>query len=183
MLIPLGIIAAMSAVAAWRVRNRKPKGLTPQRRAVFEGALATLKDPTKLRELADVYTKEGLTSEADILRKRAAIRELPKAVKLQRKAVFKKAINSKNPDAIREVAAAFAGEGCFGAARDLNAHAESLLIDVIEEEIPEVDEEEPEEESNEGEEVESTPEQDEADYVTAGGIEDNSPELEGSGTT
>jgi hypothetical protein len=181
MLIPVVLLASMSALAAWRVRNRKPKGLTPQRRAVFEGALVTLKDPTKLRELADVYTKEGLTSEADILRKRAAIRELPKAIKLQRKAVFKKAINSKNPDAIRDVAAAFAGEGCFGAARDLNAHADSLLVDVIEEEIPEVDESE--EESEEGEGVESTSEESEADYVTAGGIEANSPELEGSGTT
>src|SRR5258708_3003443 len=114
-LIPLGIVA-LAGGAFCRVKSQKKGVLTPERKMVFEIAMKSLKGPIKLRKLADAYEKEGINPQAIVLRKRALISEQSPEVKKAHRAVFRKAIASKNPDAVEKVSAAFRGEGHTGAA-------------------------------------------------------------------
>lgn len=152
--IPAVLLVGLTGLATWKASRRPPKVMSPERQRIYESALTTLKEPMKLRELAKVYRKEGFPAEADVLEKRAALRELPQDVKAKRVEVFKKAVNSTNPEAIKAVANAFAGEGCYGAACRLHEHAESLLVDALVPlpKLPEDDGEDEEVESDVGEE-------------------------------
>jgi hypothetical protein len=136
MLIPIVLVTAIAipVVNAWR----KPKraGLTGRRAAIFESALVTMKKPDDLRTLATAFEGEGLIPEADLLRKRAALRELPKETRKQRRAIFSKAIKSSNIEAIRKVADAFRSEGCTGAAATLYAHADTLVEEAEKLDVP-----------------------------------------------
>jgi len=123
-LIPLGI-AALAGTAIYRTL-KKPTGMTPERRQVYTAALNTLKDPAKLRALADAFQKEGLIKEAELLRKRARLRELPKAKRDERRNIFKKGMASKDPDAVERLAAAYDKEGATGAAAALRKYATGL---------------------------------------------------------
>jgi len=126
--IPVFIVGLATA-AYVRAGKRTAKGvLTPEREAVLKAALETVQDPAKLRSLADVYEKEGLKDEAELLRKRAKLRELPKAVKDARQAAFRETLKSKDPVAVRRVAAAFRKEGCTGAAAKLEEYAKGLEV-------------------------------------------------------
>ncbi len=100
--------------------------MTPARQQVYEAALKDLKDPIKLKSLADEFTKEGCTKEADMLRKRAALRDLPPAAQKARRQVFKAAVKSTNVHGVEAVAAAVEGEGATGAAEALRIHAAAL---------------------------------------------------------
>lgn len=146
MIVPIVIFVGLVGSAAWRSMKRNPKGLTAERRAIYEGAISSLKEPEKLQELAAEFEREGLKEESAMLRKRAAVRNLPNNVKKQRKAIFRAGMKSKDPDAIKALAAQFGAEGCFGAERDLLERAETLLVAVEDEvvEIPLDDEPEPE---------------------------------------
>jgi hypothetical protein len=149
---PAVVLAGLTGIAAWRASRRQPKTMTPERQRIYESALVSLKEPAKLRELSAVFRKEGFPAEAEVLEKRAALRELPPDVKAARVAVFKQAVNSTNPDGIRAVANAFAGEGCYGAASRLHEHAESLLVDVLTMPLPELDRPDDDEVASEAEE-------------------------------
>ena len=153
MIVPLAILGAMTGAAFWRSRKNTPKVMSDKQRSIYEAALATLKEPEKFRQLADEYAKAGFRYEAGILRMRVALRELPAQIKAARKTIFKATLKSTDPEHVREVASAFAGEGCFGAARDLYAYADSLLTDIIAEPVPD-DEELSAEETEEVDEAE-----------------------------
>jgi hypothetical protein len=127
MLIPVLIVSAIGLAVARSVKKPAPKGMTAERRKVYEAALCTLKEPAKLRTLADAFEAEDCLAEARLLRQRASLRELPIELKAQRRAVFSRAINSSNVDGILKVASAFAGEGATGAATHLRRHAASLV--------------------------------------------------------
>ncbi len=107
---------------------KKRKALTPARQAVLENALNA--DPPwpveKLLALAAAFEKEGLAAQGKMLRQRAALYAAPQAVKDARRAVFMKAINSKDPDAILQVARAHEEIGAVGAAQALRLQAETL---------------------------------------------------------
>jgi len=102
------------------------EGLNPEQAKVYTSALSTVKEPEKLEALATAFEKSGKTAQAKVLRKRAAVAKLPKPAQKNRKAVFKKAMNSKNPKAVKKVAHAFADEGCIGAAAKLKDYASAL---------------------------------------------------------
>jgi uncharacterized membrane protein len=123
--IPVAI-AALAGGAYWVAKKRKPGGMTPERRKVYDAALTTLKDPVKLRKLADTFEKEGLKTEANVLRKRAALRELPPETKKARKETFRKALQSKNKDAVQKTADEFRKQGAVGAAGELDKHAAGI---------------------------------------------------------
>jgi hypothetical protein len=113
--------------------KRKPKGLTPERKRVYEEALKSLKDPDKLRQLADVFEKEGLKTEANMLRSRAGLRELPPEQKAARKVAFQAGMKThkddgsvQNPDQVEKLAGAFLSQGATGNAAALKRHAEGL---------------------------------------------------------
>ena len=122
-LIPLAVVG-LGGLAIWR--TRKPHGMTPERKQIFETALRTLKDPEKLRCLADAYEKEGLKNEAGMLRKRALLREMPSDVRAKRQQAFGAAMRSKDPAKVEAVAAAFQKEGATGAAANLRKYAAGL---------------------------------------------------------
>lgn len=125
--VPLAL-AALTGLAGWRVfRRTKGSELTLERKSIYEAALSTLKDPSKLRKLADSFSAVGLHNEAEMLRKRAALRELPEDVKAARKATYRKAMASKNKTAILQVAAAYEKEGATGAAQSLRRYAAGLI--------------------------------------------------------
>lgn len=126
MLIPVAVV--LSTITLYRIYRRPPRiGMTGKRMQIYQSALVTLKQPEKLRALAAAFESEGLIAEADLLNKRAAIRELPKSKREARREVFRKAIQSSNIPAIRAVADEFRAAGCTGAAANLYQHADSLV--------------------------------------------------------
>jgi hypothetical protein len=141
MLIPVLLVGLVGLGAYKAICRPDPVGMTVKRVQIYQAALATLKDPEKLRTLAQAYEDAGCLAEARILKQRANLRELPKHVRAQRRDVFARAIRSSNPDAVRKVAEAFASEGALGAAENLRRHANSLieeaeLMKVYSESIP-----------------------------------------------
>jgi hypothetical protein len=126
MLIPIAVV--LGTATLYRIYRRPRRvGMTGKRQQIYESALVTLKQPEKLRALAAAFEGEGLIAEADLLKKRAEIRELPKSKREERRAIFRRAIQSSNIPAIRAVAAEFRAAGCTGAAANLYAHADSLV--------------------------------------------------------
>jgi len=158
------IVIGIAVIAAFR--KPKDKGMTPERKVVYETALRELKDPIGLRKLADTFDQHGLKTEADILRKRAKLRELPKQTKLDRRAAFRKGMASKNPDAVEGLAKAFYSEGCAAASAKLFEYAKGLRAqpepapapEEIELEVEEKPKEEPKEEKKEEVTTEATAE-------------------------
>jgi len=120
------IIAGLATVAVIKNRNSSKGKMTPERVIVYETALSKLKDAPKLRQLADAFEAEGLRPQAEVLRKRAALREKPREVQLARRATFKKAMASTNADAVQSVANAFRQDGATGAADALDKYAAGL---------------------------------------------------------
>jgi hypothetical protein len=129
MLLPIAIVTTVIYAVRKASKRKSTAGMTATRMRIYQSALVTLKDSEKLRRLAQVFEDEGCVAEARVLRQRAALRDLPKETKIQRRLVFSRAIRSSNVDAVRKVAAAFAGEGAVGAAANLRRHAESLVLE------------------------------------------------------
>lgn len=124
-IIPVAGVALLGAAAVRQYRKRDK--MTPESKRVFEQAMKTLKDPAKLRTLAAAFDKEGLKPQGDELRKRAAIFAAPPKVQEQRRQVFKKAMNSNNPVAVKKVAAAFQKVGHYEGAQKLRNYARGLF--------------------------------------------------------
>ena len=126
-MIPLvyWLIGGLAGGAYYMQRKRK-HGMTPERAIVYETALRTVKDPTKLRALATAFRKEGLNSQADMLEKRAKLRELPPDLKAKRQQAYRDGMKSTDPDKVETLAAAFESEGATGAADSLRKYAKGL---------------------------------------------------------
>jgi hypothetical protein len=119
-------VGVMSLLAYLKVKKSKKGVFTPERKAVYETALNELTDPVALRKLADAFDKEGLKAQADMLRKRAALQELPDDVKAGRQAVFRQGMASTNIPEILKLADDFEKQGSPVAAADLRKHAAGL---------------------------------------------------------
>ncbi|MGH9966571.1 MAG: hypothetical protein ACREBG_01890 [Pyrinomonadaceae bacterium] len=122
-LIPIAVVG-LGGYAWYRAKKRK--GMTPERKKIYDAAMKSLKDPAKLNALADAFEKEGLKNEASQLRKRAKLRGMPDGVKAARRDAFKKCMQSKDPNAIEKCAKAFEKEGATGAATKLRQYAAGL---------------------------------------------------------
>ena len=124
MLIPLIVLgtSAFYGHKAYKVH----KAFTPERKALYSKLMNSPSDPTALRSAADSFQAAGLTKQADMLRKRAALREAPESLKAARREVFKKAMGSNDPSAIEAVAKAHEDVGAEGAAQALRVQAETL---------------------------------------------------------
>lgn len=99
--------------------------LNADQKKIYETALKTLKDPVKLRALADAFDKVPAKACADKLRQRATLAE-PGPLKDARRDAFKKAMASKDPKAVQAVATAFQKVGADGAAESLGKYAKGL---------------------------------------------------------
>jgi hypothetical protein len=100
--------------------------LTPKRKLIFQRAMESVKEPNELRTLAAAYESQGLKSEGLMLRKRAALRELPEDVQVRRRTAYRQAMSSDNPKAIDGVADAFMQESAYTAARNIHDHANAV---------------------------------------------------------
>jgi hypothetical protein len=125
------VLALASYNQARRQEKRRVEAMTPERKALYEAALLSLKDPQKLRELADVYESEHLEEEAVVLRKRAHLRELPADIQAQRRDAFRLGMSCKDPQKVRELADAFSSEACFSAATNLRLYESGLVADDV----------------------------------------------------
>lgn len=129
-LLPLAVLSL--AGIAWRVNStrKSAKHVDPavaaERAVIYDLAINSKADPDKLRTLAQAFREEGMEVEADMIEKRAALAEAPPDVKAERTAIYKQALGSKNPEAIREVAAGFDELGASGAAVKLRSVATGL---------------------------------------------------------
>ena len=124
-LIPLAV-TGLAAAAAYKVHKNRKRGMTPARRKIYESALNTMKDSSKLRKLSEVFKKEGLVEEGTMLAKRARLRELPPDVKAGRREAFKKGMTLLNPNDVEKLASSFEKEGATGAATALRKYASAL---------------------------------------------------------
>jgi hypothetical protein len=93
--------------------------------AEFAEALSS-KDPRALAELGQKYLNEGYSAEGILLIKRARLRLLSPELKAARREAYRKGMSSTDPHAVRNLAAAFEGEGATDAAKSLREHADSL---------------------------------------------------------
>lgn len=128
-LIPLAIIALVGTAGVVQHKRTKTAAdprIQSQRLVIYETAINEVKDPAKLRALAATFRSEGMTAEADMLEKRAALQELPPEVKAARKEAFRKGMASTDPVAINALADAFHSQGATGAAENLRTYAAGL---------------------------------------------------------
>lgn len=125
--VPLVVTALGCTAVAVSRKRRKPKGMTAERAQIYEAALVSLKDPGRLRSLADAFDSEGLPTQAKLLRQRADLNEAPPDKKLERRELYRKAMRSKNPNAVLAMAAAFDELGATGAAFNLRQYAAALI--------------------------------------------------------
>jgi hypothetical protein len=132
---PIGALIGAGVGFLGGKRYSVAHGMTPDRKRIYEEALKSMADPVKLRKLADEYEKEGLKEEADLLRKRAQLRELPPEQKDERKAAFRKFLsvgtkdNPATPEKIAQIekaATVFYAQGATGNAAKLREHAMGL---------------------------------------------------------
>jgi len=126
-LLPILVISLAGGAYFRGSTEEKNKGvLTPERALVFETALNEVKDPAKLNKLAEAFRKAELAPQADLLEKRAKLRELPAPVKAERREAFRKGMSSHDTTAINNLAEAFEKQGATGAANALRKYASSL---------------------------------------------------------
>ena len=123
-------VTVAMVILAWRNASQKGQW-TPERREMYEAALKELKDPDKLRKLAEHFDKWGFPIEGNVLRRRADLRATSPAVKEQRKAVFEKAMASTNVEAILRIADMFESYTATGSAARLREHARDVQIGVF----------------------------------------------------
>jgi hypothetical protein len=126
LLLPVAV-AILVGSAYIMAKKPAPGVMTPDRQSILDTALTSKDiDSDKLRALAKVFADNGLPLQAELLEKRAKLRELPSDVKEARKAAFRAAMESTNPAGIRVVADAFDAEGATGAAAALRTRAFDL---------------------------------------------------------
>lgn len=125
-LVPIGIGAAgLGGYYALKARKYS-HSMTPERIKVYEQAIGTLKDPAKLRSLADEFEKAGCAKEAEHLRKRAALRERSPEEKSADQQRYRQAMANTDRKQVEAEASYFQSIGADGAAKNLRTRAEAL---------------------------------------------------------
>ncbi len=126
MMLPAAIIGLTGLVA---VKKRKepviPPHIQAQRQVIYE-AMLNCHDPVKLRRVSAAFLAQGYKPEGLMLELRARLAEAPPEVKRERRETIQKALGSKNPAAMRNVAAAFDAIGATGTAARIRQAAKAV---------------------------------------------------------
>lgn len=128
--IPMAITAGSGlgyAIFKMHGFSRLKGVLTPVRERIYHEALNSLRAASDLRALAIAFRGERLFEEADLLDKRASIKELPEKIRKARRAVVKEALTWKDPEKVNRLAKVFDDVGANGAAALLRRYAAGLL--------------------------------------------------------
>lgn len=125
-LVPVAVGGA--AVGGWYAvrRRRWSKCMTPERVKVYQQAITSLKDPKKLRLLADEFERAGCLPEAEHLRKRAALRDRKPEEKKADQARYKRAMADTDVKRIEVDVAYFESIGADGSAKNLRTRIDAL---------------------------------------------------------
>lgn len=127
MILPVIVIGTI-ATTAWQVHKRRKRSeLTPEKKRIFEAAMNSEATPEQFETLAKAFDADGLTYEAGMLRKRAALSSAPPEVKKARREAYRKALESTNKAGVLNLADAFAQQGAVGAAKSLRSYAAGLI--------------------------------------------------------
>lgn len=122
--------AGIAGLATWAWKKKKGTHqygvLTPDRELIYNRAMNNLQDPVKLRKLAAGFKEQGLKPQAEMLEKRAGLRELPRDVKEKRREAFKKLMQSDDIKKILEAAQVFEEQSATGSALRLRERATML---------------------------------------------------------
>jgi hypothetical protein len=126
---PVG--GGLGALAGGALAKMSPKAkrgeMTADRETTYREAMNNEKaTPEELEELAEIFKAEGLVAEAEMLLGRASLRRLPPEILEQRKAIYRKAMTSDNPEEIREFASSFDAGHAFKGAESLRKHADAV---------------------------------------------------------
>lgn len=122
--IPAVLVVGLGGISYFR--NRRHGTMTAKKQELFNHGMSKVFNPEQIRNLAKQFRQWGLTAQAELLTKRARIRELPDDVRKARREAYHRAASSKNKAAVLNVAQAFEREGCIGAAADLRKYAAGL---------------------------------------------------------
>jgi hypothetical protein len=138
-LIPIAIVGL--AALAYRQRGKRDASsigvdpsnttvntgaMTPERQVVYEEFMAHESDPEKLAKMAFTFQQQGLPLQATMMRKKAALRNLPETLKAKREEKFREIMASKDKAFVLRAADTFFREGCWGAAQSLRDYGEGL---------------------------------------------------------
>jgi hypothetical protein len=118
------LVAGAIGTAVYKAHTKK--GLTPERKKVYEALMNSARPPAEYEKMAVEFEKNGLTTEADMLRKRAKLAAASPEEKAEHNAVYKKALASTNKEAVLRVANAFHLQGAIGAATSLRKYAAGI---------------------------------------------------------
>ncbi len=100
--------------------------MTAERKLIFDQLINQEQPTSTLIEMAGFYERNGLTDQADLLRKRAKLRDLSPETKAAHKQAFRDGMSSKDPDGVEALAKAFAKQGKTGNAAALRTYARNL---------------------------------------------------------
>ena len=126
---PIAALIVLGGAAGVKTSRSSKGGFTSRRKEIFDAAYKC-NDTYKMRTVADAFDKVNLPLQAKLLRQRASLRDQPKEVKDKRKAIFRKAMSSKNKIAVLKVAEAFESIGAIGAAAELRKYASGLKSEI-----------------------------------------------------
>lgn len=123
-------LTAGMLIAGWMAFRKQTAAqfgqVTPEREEVYLNAMEHLRDPLKLKAMAEAFEKEGLKLQGKMLRKRGEWRARNTTQRVAHEEVFQKAMQSDNPSAIIQVARAFEGMTATVKARKLYERANAL---------------------------------------------------------
>ncbi len=122
--IPAVLVVGLGGLTYFR--NRRHGVMTDKKQELFNHGMSKVFNPAQIRKLATQFRQWGLHAQAELLSKRACVRELPEDVRKARRKAYHQAASSKDKVAVLKIAAAFEAEGCIGAAADLRKYAAGL---------------------------------------------------------
>lgn len=128
LLLPLAFSALAGTAFVVASKNKGPVAMTQADQVLYQSLLTDPKmhDPVLLRQYAKQFRDRKLTPQADMLDKRAALRELPQEMKETQRQIYRKAMASKNPIAVRSVADNFERMGATSASDALRQYADAI---------------------------------------------------------
>jgi hypothetical protein len=114
--IPVAVIV-ITGIAGYVQYNRKStsRGMTAKEQEIYAGMLNSPLDADKYEKMAAIFEGQGFKEEAQLLRKRGALRGLSPEEKDKRRDIFKKAMRSTNIEGLEMYAKALHNEGALGA--------------------------------------------------------------------
>lgn len=124
------IVLTCGAYARKSKEKKKITGMTAARTLLYNNALDS-KDAENMRKTADLFEAQkdkSIQPYADMLRKRAALRDLTKAQKEARREAFRQALRSQDVKGIEDMARASDKVGATGAAVALRKYAKGLKL-------------------------------------------------------